>query len=176
MAFTEFKRNILDFKTLMLCESEYRRKRKWMFFLTIILIGFWCLVLIPLKVATWLYIVPPFVVIIFLCLWIVKRNQEMKSFQTGEFYIKRAAVSRKDIEDDRGCDGPTSYYYYIYFSEYDKFEITDRYEYERINCGDEYFLLILEKNKTKIEKIFSSDIYELSDEFCLSGDKYVVNK
>ena len=166
--------NILDLKALMNCESEYRSKRKVMIFLTIFLIGFWCLVLLPLKVASWLYIVPPIVVVAFLCMWIFKRNREKKPFHTGEFYIKRAVVSSKEVKDDRGCEGPTSYYYYIYFEGYEKFEITDEHEYDRIKCGDEYFLLILGKNKNQIEKIFSSDIYELSDEFRLVGDKYTL--
>lgn len=167
--------NILDFKKILSCDDAYRTKRKGMFFLTGFGILFWCFVLMPLKAPIWLYIIPPAVAIFSLCLWVIRKNSNMKELYNGNFFITKLPVSYKHVKEDNDSDGLLSYYYYIHFPNYGEYEITNKDEYDRIKYGDEYFLVILEYNK-KIQEIFSADLYELSKEFHLNGDKYLINK
>lgn len=169
-------KTILDSKEVLSVVDEYRSKRKGMIFLVIFGVWFWFFVLLVAKVLMLeVYIVPSTIAIVCLCLWIIKRNGDMNAFLKGEFFITKSAVGYKYIEENDDSDGLLTYNDYILFPGYEEYEL-DRMSggvlYDRIKCGDEYYLVVFDKNDKKIEQLYSADAYELSNEFYLSGDEW----
>lgn len=169
-------KQILNLKKILSCKDEYTSKRKGMIVITITGIVFWDIVLLACRVTeALLFLIPSIVAILFLITWIVKNSKDINDLHRGEFYIVISSVTLKKIEEHDDTDSFCSHYYHIYFPEYDGYEV-EKYEYEKIEYGDEYFLVILKKKNKKIKLIFDANIFELSDEFYLSDDKYLINR
>ena len=167
---------VLDIAKISNWIVQYKKKKKGMIFLTIFAITFWYLVLWGCNSANmWFFPIPSLVAVGFLCAWIYRRDGDVKEFNKGEFHIKKLAVTYKHTEKHDDSESFVSDYHYIYFPGYEKY-LVSKLQYSCIDYDDEYFLVVLNKNNKKIEEIFDVDVYELSDEFCLSDDKYIIKK
>ena len=62
----------------------------------------------------------------------------------------------------------------VHFPGFKSYEVT-KAEYESTVYGGEYFLVVANNNPKKVTKIFNADVYDLSGEFYMSGDKYLPN-
>lgn len=125
-----------------------------------------------------LFYIPFFCIMLFvyitLLIWIIKKNMELNSIRNNKFYIVKSNCSYKNIETST-VDYSDVDTHKISFPGFKSYEVT-KSEYESIVYGGEYFLVVPNYNPKKIINIFDADIYDLSDEFYLSGDKYLINK
>lgn len=108
-----------------------------------------------------------------LLIWIIKKNKELNAIRKNKFYIVKATCSYKNIETST-VDYSDVDTHKISFPGFKSYEVT-KAEYESTVYGGEYFLVVANYNPKKVINIFNADVYDLSDEFYLSGDKYLLN-
>ena len=108
-----------------------------------------------------------------LLIWIIKKNRELNSIRNNKFYIVKSNCSYKNIETST-VDYSDVDTHKISFHGFKSYEVT-KSEYESIMYGGEYFLVVANNNPKKVIKIFNAEVYDLSGEFYMSGDKYLPN-
>jgi len=113
------------------------------------------------------------VVYVPLLIWIWRENKVLKAIKRGDFYLVKACCSYKNVEIS-SVDASDVDTHKVYFPGCDGYTVSQM-EYSSIQYGDEYFLLIT-NNPKRIEKLFCADRNELSEDFCLSGDRYYLKK
>lgn len=132
---------------------------------------------IPTILGLFLYIPFFFIMLIAyipLLIWIVKKNRQLNAIRNNDFYIVKQQYTYKNVKTST-VDWSDVDTYEIYFPGFDGYKVT-KHEYESIEYGNEYFLIVPKYNPKKIINIFNADIYDLSDEFYITGDKYLFKR
>jgi len=106
-------------------------------------------------------------------IWVCKKNKVLKVLKNGDYYIKKATCSYKNVKTE-SIDWSDVDTFTIYFAGYDGYKVK-KHEYKWTEYGEEHFLVIINGSK-KIQKIYSTKSFELSEEFYEENDKYYLKK